>query len=218
MKRFLLIAALCVAAASCTQEATLSLSADIPTAEFGPEGGSFNPILFTNGPSWTATCEDDAVTVTPASGSYTTPLHIEVGENNEQYTKVIRIVVKTELDALSRQAFLVVTQGCRPFVTCEDSSRIIGPELTQMFFFVNSNNGWRHYRTLLDGEEVNLNGIGPYGGWVDPWHCEEPNRVQVHVQIPENDSGLVRRWELLLSSEAAPGVEACRLTIIQNAY
>jgi hypothetical protein len=38
----------------------------------------------------------------------------------------------------------------------------------------------------------------------------------VKVQIPENETGKPRKWEILLASEAAPREEACTLTIFQN--
>lgn len=208
MKRFLLIAAMCAVVLSCKQEATLTVSADVPSIVFGPEGGTFNTILFTNAPVWTATCDDPAVTFSPDSGAFSTPIHVEVGENEEHFTKAIRIVVKATLDGSQRQANIVVTQTCRPFVLCDDNLRIIGPEQTQMFFTVNSDKGWRVLRTLLDGKETALE--------MDPMSCKDPNNVDVKVQIPENTSGLSRKWEIVLASEAELGKEACRLTVIQN--
>ena len=222
MKRFLLIAALCALALSCTQEATLTLSADVPSAQFGPEGGSFNTILFTNGSSWKATCEDPSVVFYPDSGAFTTPMHIEVGENTEHYTKAIRIAVTAKLDESSRYLNLVITQTCRPFVFCEANWKTAGPEVSKVFFTVNSNEGWRVYRTLLDGEDVVLESFPAPSGWIFPYSSErvdpdnQANNMQVTVQLPLNDSGKVRTWEILLATKAEPRTEACRLTILQN--
>ena len=207
MKRILLTVALCALALSCTQEATLTATADVPAAQFGPEGGSFNTIFFTNGSTWTATCEDEAVTVTPSTGSYTTPLHIEVGENNEQYTKVIRIAVKAELDNLTRTKNIVVTQSCRPFVVCDDASKTVGVAGGTVRFSVNSDKGWVLYKTLLDGVETPLS--------VSPDNYGE-NNVTVEVNVPASEAVKSRTWEILLASKASPSVEACRLTIYQS--
>ena len=216
MKRILLIAAMCAVALSCTQEATLTLTADVPAVQFGPEGGVFNTILFTNGSEWTATCDDPAVTFTPTSGAYTTPMHIEVGENTEHRTKAIRIAVTSNLDSNTRSLYIVVTQECHPFVLCNDSVRTIGPEWAKVFFTVNSDKGWRFLRTLLDGQEVLLESFPAPSGWIDPKSSAEPNNVEVTLLIPDNTSGKTRKWEILLASKAAPTVEACRLTVIQN--
>ncbi len=214
MKRFLLIAAMCAVVLSCKQEATLTVSTDVPSIVFGPEGGTFNTILFTNAPVWTATCDDPAITFSPDSGAFSTPIHVEVGENDEHFTKAIRIAVKATLDGSQRQLNIVVTQTCRPFVLCDDDVRIIGPEQTQLFFTINSDKGWRVLRTLLDDQEVILSSIP--GGEMDPMSCKDPNNVEVKVQIPENETGKSRKWEILLASEAVPREEACTLTIFQN--
>ena len=207
MKRFVLLAALCAALLSCTQEATLTLSADVPTAQFGPEGGSFNTILFTNGSEWTAECDDPSITFSPASGSYTTPMHIEVGENTEHYTKVVRITVVSKLDSYSRQYYLVVTQACHPFVICDEASKTIGAAGGTVRFSVNSDKGWVVYKTLLDGADTPLS--------VTPDNHGE-NIVTVEVNVPAIESGKSRTWEILLASKATPSVKACRLTIVQK--
>ena len=58
MKRFLLLAALLVAAAlsaSCDQETNLSVVPDVDMFTFGPDGGEFDVVVFSNG-HWKATC------------------------------------------------------------------------------------------------------------------------------------------------------------------
>ena len=207
MKQIMLIAAICALALSCTQEATLTATSDIPSIQFGPEGGSFNPILFTNGSSWTATCDDPAVTFSPTSGAYSTPMHIVVGENTEHFTKAIRIAVESKLDDRTRTLYIVVTQFCHPFVICDDASKTVGAAGGSVWFTVNSDKGWLLYKTLLDGVETPLT--------VNPSSHGE-NNVPVEVTVPANDSGRGRTWEILLSSKTAPAVEACRLTIVQN--
>lgn len=211
MKRFLLIAAMCAAALSCTQEATLTVNADVPSIVFGPDGGSFNTVIFTNASSWTATCDDPAVTFSPDSGAFTTPMHIEVGENDEHYTKAIRIAVKATLNSSQRQLNIVVTQNCRPFVLCNDNAKTIGAEGGNLVFTVNSNKGWFLYRVLVDGTEAGLN----YDGLVmQPASCVDPNAQTATVTVPANDTGRSRTWTLLLGIDKEE--EACRLTIIQN--
>ena len=207
MKRILLIAALCAVAISCTQEATLTLTADVPAVQFGPEGGAFNTILFTNGSEWTATCEDPTVTFTPTSGAYTTPMHIEVGENTEHYTKAIRIAVTSTLDASTRSLYIVVTQECHPFVICDENVKTVGAEGGIVRFTVNSDKGWQVLKTMINGVETPVT--------VNPSSYGE-NNVPVEVTIPANATSSRRVWEILLASQASPSVEACRLTVIQN--
>lgn len=207
MKKFMLFAVICVLALSCKQEGTLTATSDIPSIKFGPEGGTFNPILFTNGSSWTATCDDPAVSFSPTSGSFTTPLHIEVGENTEHFTKAIRIAVVSYLDDNSRTFNFVVTQTCRPFVICDDAWKTIEFEGGSVWFTVNSDKGWEVLKTLLDGVETPLS--------VEPSNYGE-NNIPVEVKVPANDSDNSRIWEVILASKTAPAVEACRLTIVQN--
>ena len=211
MKKFVLFAVICVLALSCKQEGTLTATSDIPSIKFGPEGGTFNPILFTNGSSWTATCDDPAVTFSPASGSFTTPLHIEVGENTEHFTKAIRIAVVSYLDESSRTFNFVVTQTCWPFVLCNDHTKTIGAEGGKLFFTINSNNGWFRYRVLLDGEDT---GMYYSGLTMVPSSCVEPNDKVTTVTVPANDTGRSRTWTLLLGIDKEE--EACRLTIVQD--
>ena len=214
MKRFLLIAACCALALSCTQEATLSLYADVPTAQFGPEGGSFNTILFTNGSSWTATCEDPTVVFSPTSGAYSTPMHIEVGENTEHYTKAIRIAVTSELDGNSRRANIVVTQACHPFVICDDNQKTVGVAGGIVRFTVNSDRGWYLVETQLDGVKVVMEDY--FDGWIAPSWCDEPNNCIVEFSIPANNTGKKRTWSAILSPKEE-GLENCLLTVMQSA-
>lgn len=211
MKRFLLIAVMCAAALSCTQEATLTVNADVPSIVFGPEGGSFNTVIFTNAPTWTASCDDPAVTFSPDSGAFSTPMHIEVGENNDHFTKAIRIAVKATLDGSQRQLNIVVTQECWPFVLCNDNTKTIGAEGGKLFFTINSNKGWYRYRVLLDGVDT---GMYHNGLTMVPSSCVEPNDKVTTVTVPANDTGRSRTWTLLLGIDKEE--EACRLTIHQN--
>mgnify|MGYP002626911389 CR=1 FL=1 len=127
MKRMLLLTAVLSLLASCTQEASLTIESDVSSFQFDAGGGEFDAVIFTNG-YWTATCEDQAVTVTPSSGDFSSPVHIKVGSNEENYTKVIRITLNATLDALTRTGRIVVTQQCRPFIFCDASKKTVGPE------------------------------------------------------------------------------------------
>lgn len=207
MKRILIAITISFLALSCTQSAVLSVTTDINEMQYGPEGGSFNTILFTNGSSWTATCDDETVTVSPASGAYSAPLHIEVGVNTEHRTKVIPIEIKSTLGTSTSTYKVVVTQACSPFVICDVAAKEVGAEGGIVRFTVNSNVGWTLYRTLLNGADAQLP-VSPasYG----------KNNVDVSVTVPANDSGSRRVWSVLLALTSAPQTEACRLTIIQE--
>ena len=109
MKRFMLLAVLCLAALSCTQEAELTIAPDVGSFQLGAEGGQFDAIILTNG-LWTATCEDGSVSFSPESGDYSLPIHVNVGPNEEHYTKVIRIALTAKVDKLTRTNRIVVTQ------------------------------------------------------------------------------------------------------------
>ena len=106
MKKTLILAACMMLLAACSQNTSLSISSDIASYRFDADGGAFDAIIFTNG-SWTATCEDETVSLTPSAGDYTTPMHIVVGANEEYYTKSIRITLNTKLDNLSRSGKIV---------------------------------------------------------------------------------------------------------------
>ena len=127
MKRSILLVALCFAALSCTQEAELAISPDVSSFQVGADGGQFDAIILTNG-LWTATCEDEAVTLSPDSGDYSLPIHVHVGPNEEHYTKVIRIALTAKVDKLTRTNRIVVTQQCRPFIICDETEKTVGPE------------------------------------------------------------------------------------------
>lgn len=199
---------MCLSALSCTQESVITMSSDITSIKFGPEGGSFNTILFSNC-SWTAGCDDEAVTISPASGTYTTPLHIEVGENTEHFTKAIRITFDGTLDGKARVSRIVVTQDCHPFVVCENDSATIGSEGGVVNFQVNSNVPWVYYGTLLDGVPCENLQAEPYS-WKE-------NLVTMRILVPGNTGGMRRTFVLLLSFEEGGQYEECeRLTIVQN--
>lgn len=206
MKKYFLLALACVAAIACTQDYAVTVEPDVTSMTFGPEGGSFNTLLLTNG-NWTATCDDASVTVTPSSGSYSAPLHIEVGENTEQYTKAIRISLTSVIDSKSRVARIVVTQACHPFVFCEENTLSIGAEGGTARFWVNSNEPWTVASTTLDGQNFPLE-VSPLG--------YEANRVEVDVEIPVNTSGARRTFVVTIALKDTPS-ETVRLTVVQNA-
>ena len=109
MKRYLLLVFLCLMAVSCDQDTNFYVTPDVSTFEFGPDGGEFDDVIFTNG-SWTCEVSDDAVTVTPSSGDYTTSVHVVVAPNTERYTKAIRLKFISTYGDLSRNSNVVVTQ------------------------------------------------------------------------------------------------------------
>ena len=194
MKKILLFATLAALLVSCTQELELSISADAAAYQCGPEGGSFDAVVFTNG-TWTATCDDPAVTFSPDSADFSYPMHIVVGRNEEHYTKVMRIALTTKLGTSSRTSKIVITQDCAPFIICEQSLLRIGNAGGPARFQVNSNGSWRVAGTTLDGASATLA--------VDP-ASHGPNSVEVTVTVPENSSGLLRKWEVTLALEEHP--------------
>ena len=210
MKRFLLVASLVVAAAfsaACDQETNLSVIPDRSSFTFGPEGGEFDVVVFTNG-YWKATCSDEAVTFVADTGNFTSPLHVKVGPNHEQYTKSMRVSLVTHLDKLSRSANIAITQACNPFLTVADAEKQIGREGGTVRFSVNSNHPWQRAGVTLDG--------APYDGTVDP-STGGPNRTDVALNdIPENTTGRPRTFCVTLALVDYPGVTLI-LTVRQEA-
>lgn len=210
MKRFLIIASLVVAAvfsAACDQETNLSVLPDRSSFSFGPEGGEFDVVVFTNG-HWKASCSDEAVTFVADSGNFTSPLHVKVGPNPEQYTKSMRISLITRLDNNSRSANIAITQRCNPFLTAASTEVLIGREGGTARFSVNSDHPWRNTGVTLDGE--------PYAGVVDPSEGG-PNRTDVALTaIPENTTGRPRTFCVTLALTEYPGVTLV-LTVRQDA-
>lgn len=203
MKRMLLLTAVLMLLASCTQEATLSVGSDVSSFQFDADGGEFDAVIFTNG-SWTASCEDEGVTVTPSSGDCSSPVHIKVGSNEEHYTKVIRITLNATLDNLSRTGRIVVTQQCRPFIFCEEPFKETGPEGGIVRFQVNSNDSWQAVH--VEGTSACL--LDPAAGG--------PNLTEFSMRIPENTEGAVRTFAVRLVLDSAPATELV-LTVRQNA-
>jgi len=190
MKRYLLLALLCLAALSCTQETTLTVEPEVRDFHFGPEGGSFDVIIFTNG-IWTATCSDPAITFSPASGDYTLPMHVEVPENLEHFSKATHIQITSKTEDLSRTTQVVISQDCYPFIFSEEETcKTIGPEGGKVRFAVNSNEPWK----LSPEAGVPSFGAEPETGG--------PNREVVTLDIPANDSGLPRSFSVLLSLQS----------------
>lgn len=203
MKRYLLLVLFCLMAVSCDQDTNFYATPDKSTFVFGPEGGTFDDVLFTNG-SWTCTVSDDAVTVTPMSGDYTTPFRVVVGTNEEYFTKSIRIKFTSTLGDLSRTANVVITQDCFPFLFADAVARAIGYEGGRVFFTVNSNLPWRLMPDSMEGP-VAFNVTPETGG---------PNSTTVTFDIPANDTGKDRVFKVLLYLESEPD-ETLELGVIQ---
>lgn len=189
MKRLLLFVAVAVLALSCEQETELSLTSDVPSYVFEADGGEFDTIIFTNG-SWTATCDDPAVSFTPNEGDYSQPMHIKVGSNEEQFTKVIRITLNSKLNTTSRTGRIVITQLCRPFIVCEEPCRQIGPEGGIVRFTVNSNKSWQAWHQSTPACAV------------EPVHGG-PNLTEVSLLIPSNPDGVQRDFVVRLVLDGA---------------
>ena len=204
MKRYLLLALLCLAVLSCDQDTNFYVTPEVSTFEFGPDGGEFDDVIFTNG-SWTCEASDDAVTVTPSSGDYTTSVHVVVAPNTERYTKAIRIKFISTYGDLSRNSNVVVTQDCYPFIFCEDEDvKTIGPEGGKVRFSVNSNQLWK--MSFPTGALTPSRAEPLSGG---------PNTTTVTLDIPANDEGSERWFEVLLYLESDPDV-CLTLTVIQE--
>ena len=176
MKRYLLLVAVCLAAVSCDQETDFYVTPDIRTIVMEAEGGSFDDVIFTNG-VWTTEISDEAVTITPSTGSYTTKVHVVVGENQEHFTKAIRIRFTSSDGDNSRTGDIVITQQCHPFLLCDEPVKTIGAAGGKVFFSVNSNAKWG----LMQWD-----GGMPYE--VTP-QVGGPNRTDITVTVSENTSG-----------------------------
>jgi len=200
MKKLLLLAAVAILMVSCTQEATLSVSADVASFQFDAEGGEFDSIIFTNG-SWTASCEDEDIVFSPASGDYTTPMHIVVAPNEEHRTKVVPIVLKATLDNLTRTAKIVITQQCRPFIFCDEAVKTIDAAGGIVRFSVNSNETWH----VADATAC----------LVDPM-TGGPNLTDVYVSVPANATGAPRTLSVILALDSTPETTVV-LTLSQEA-
>jgi hypothetical protein len=207
MKRYLLLVVLCLMAVSCDQETNFYATPDKTSFVFGPEGGSFDDVLFTNG-SWTCTVSDESVTVTPMSGDFTSPFHVEVPANTEMYTKSIRIQFTSKYDDMSRVATVAITQDCFPFLVADDVLKAIGYEGGRVFFTVNSNEPWK-LRVLNEA-------ANPAGFSVEP-RSGGPNSTTVTIDIPANDTGKDRLFKVELYLESHPE-ESLVLGVIQTLH
>ena len=206
MKKCLILIAWMALLAACTQESDLHITPDIASFQFDADGGSFDVVLFTNG-SWTATCDDAAVSFAPTSGDYTTPMHISIGANESYYTKSIRIALLTQLDGNSRSGKIVITQACRPFLFCEETLLRVPAAGGNVRFAINSNESWKVVKTTCDGDAVDL-AVDPVTGG--------PNAVDVTVLIPENETGLARTFTVRLALESYLD-KTLVLTVVQAA-
>jgi len=203
MKRYLLfLVVFCLALVSCNQETNFYLTPDQRNLVCGPDGGTFDDLIFTNG-SWTCTVSDDAVTVTPMSGDYTQPVHVVVGQNSEMYTKSIRIHFTSTSGDLSRVANVVVTQDCYPFIFCDEDVKTVGPEGGQVRFTVNSNEAW----AIAQPRAITFFRVTPHEGG--------PNSTTVTFDIPANDEGHERTFEATLQLQEHPSVSET-LTVVQK--
>ena len=206
MKKCLILIAWMALMAACTQESDLHITPDLASFQFDADGGSFDAVLFTNG-YWSASCEDAAVSFSPDTGNFTTPMHIVVGPNEEYYTKSIRINLLTRLDGSSRSGKIVITQACRPFIFSEETQQQAPAAGGDIRFHVNANESWKVSETLCDGVPVALP--------VDPV-TYGPNSVDVTVRIPENETGLARTFTVTLVLESYLD-KTLELTIVQAA-
>ena len=202
MKRYLLLVVLCLAAVSCDQDTNFYVTPDHTSFVIGPEGGTFDDVLFTNG-SWTCTVSDESVTVTPMSGDYTTPFRVVVGENKEMFTKAISIQFKSTLDDLSRTGKVVITQDCHPFVYCAEPVQTIGAAGGAVRFSVNSNEPW----AVPQVDDIPGFSVSPLSGG--------PNSTIVTVTVPANDMDLERHFAVSLHLTSDPSVSQL-LTVIQS--
>ena len=211
MKRFLLLAALLVAAAlsaSCDQETNLSVVPDVDMFTFGPDGGEFDVVVFSNG-HWKATCSDESISFTPDSADFTAPMHVKVGPNRNNFTKSVRITLVSKLNNISRTARIAVTQECGPFLTAASTEETIGRESGAARFSVNSNFRWQLAGITLDG--VPDEGTARF----DPVEGG-PNRTEVALRdIPENTDGRPRAFRLTLVLADHPEVSLV-LTVLQE--
>ena len=205
MKRFLIWALAAVLLVSCTQETTVTLEPDVYSWTFGPEGGEFDVVIFTNG-YWTATCDDPSLSFSPASGNFTAPIHVVVAENTEHFTKSMRISLNTEIDEKTMTGKVVVTQQCRPFILCADPLKRIGPEGGAVRFSVNSSEPWT--ATVPDGAHA-VARIDPAAGG--------HNNTEVAIYVPENTDRQERTYTVRLFLTGLPS-EAVDLTVKQGAY
>lgn len=205
MKKYMLLVSLLALLASCTQDIELTVTPDVPSWTFDADGGSFDVVIFTDG-SWKATCDDPAVTFAPDSGDFTMPMHVTVGKNEEMYTKSIRISLVSSYSNLSRGNRIVITQTCNPFIFCEESEKTIGAEGGAVRFSVNADHDWSVVRTTLDGEACTLT--------VDP-SSQGPNRTEVAVWIPENETSQPRSFAVTLALDDYPD-KTLTLTVTQE--
>ena len=182
MKRILCFALAAMSLVSCTQDATLTIKPDITAIALGPEGGSFNAIVYTNG-RWKATCSDESVSFTPDTAEFTAPIHVEVGPNHEKFTKAIAISLKTEMDGNNRSSKIVITQACSPFLFVEgEDIKRVGTEGGAVRFTLNSNVPWAWQ------EEQDEYSVNPVTGG--------PNSTEVTVTVPPRTLP-VERWRYL---------------------
>ncbi len=188
MKRFLILVAAAVLLASCTQEATVSITPDVSSWTFGPEGGEFTVILFTNG-HWSASCNDDAISFAPDTGDFSSPMHVVVGKNTEHYTKAMHIKLLTQLDGVSRSSKVVITQQCEPFIFCDEPFKTIGPEGGAVRFTVNSNMPWTVEKGLSFVVEPASGG---------------PNSTEVTFWIPAGSENQERTFSARLALDDDP--------------
>lgn len=192
---------------SCEQDTTLTITTDILSYHVGPDGGSFDAVVFTNG-IWTASSSDSlAVTITPASGDYTQPVHIEVGPNDEHFTKSIRVSLLSSVESTTRTARIAITQDCHPFLDAAETEGSVDAAGGAVRFSVNGNEEWKLVSRSCNGE--------PSDFAVDP-STHGPNNVDVALWIPVNETGAPRTFTAVLALVDHPSVSVT-LTVHQGA-
>ncbi len=212
MKRFLLALASIMLLASCEQEVKVAVSTDITSYVFDRYGGEVKVVVFSNA-DWTATCDIEGVTVSPSRGHCGGLVTVTVPENTDITTKLVRVKFLAEYDKSSNAAYVNITQGAVPFVSCEEDAVAVSLEGGTARFHVNSSDPWHIGGvTLTTGTgQVELE----KSGWplIDPavWEC---NSVEVEVKVPA--ASQPGRWSVMLLLDDFPGEAPAYLVVDQK--
>lgn len=210
MNRILHIVLLTVAAAalaaSCSTKVTPDNFFSTYNTELTYKGGIAEFTVFSNG-RWEAEWTDEGVSVTPESGYGDTKVTVSVPENYTYSDYPVRIEFVTYIDSTSHTGKSVVTLHAAPFVLCEESARIIGPEASKERFYVNSNHPWSVRSKKCDG--------AAWEGDVTPSSNSE-NGVWVTVDIPANETDDVKEYEIELALNDYPDADHLILHILQD--
>lgn len=214
MKRLLLALASLLLLASCEQEVKVAVSTDITSYVFDRYGGEVKVVVFSNS-DWTATCDVEGVTVTPSRGHCGGLVTVTVPENTDIATKLVRVKFLAEYDKSSNVAYVNITQGAVPFVSCQEDAVTVGLEGGTARFHVNSSDPWHiggvTLTTAAGQAELEMSCwplIDP-AGW-------ERNNVEVEVKVPASEDGLPRRWSVMLQLDSFPGEAPAYLVVEQK--